>query len=77
MRRRNRTGKEENVINTTLSLVASHDVYAIFLHTRMASGFPVVGRETSIDEYKLIIKKVKRLKNEECSIKQKRLGLYS
>lgn len=55
-----------------------HPVYATLLRTGMASGFPVVGIEPSVDEYKIIIKKVKQPKNEECSItKKKRGGFYS
>lgn len=46
---------------------AKHHVYIIILHAGMAPGFLVVKTEISTDKYKVIIKKMKRLKNEECS----------
>lgn len=68
MKGRNRTGKEgmELTLHSHLCQARNH-VYPIVLHVGMASGFPGVGRDPSIDEYKIIIQKVKQLKNEACS----------
>lgn len=62
-RRREECRKEQGRrggMKWTLSLwQARHHVHALVLRAGMASGFPVVGTEPSVDEYKIIIEKVK------------------